>query len=265
MSNPFPLDLNYNDLSDDDRKQLNWAYEFEYIGKKAEVDTIFSAFEEYVDMISANWSVDNRFPGTDFADLMNQWDVYDTHLFPNEDFTQKVALEFGCGDGRNIIRFNNRFQRIDGVDISQGALNNAHQNLTDAGIAIPKLRKMEDGRYIPAKSESYDVVFSTVVLQSIPNYIIRHFIHQELYRILKPGGYLCFQMGLDQCNNNTVNAWESKWYDPKIEGQWDCYGFESAILQHVKQFIGYNEVNHSITEGGPGDAHSKWIWIQCKK
>ena len=39
--------------------------------------------------------------------------------------SQLVALDFGCGPGRNIRKWSSRFARIDGADISKTNLSNA--------------------------------------------------------------------------------------------------------------------------------------------
>jgi len=58
------------------------------------------------------------------------WRDYETYLMkyvPAEPVW--VALDYGCGPGRNIRRWSSRFARIDGVDISQRNLDNANRFL----------------------------------------------------------------------------------------------------------------------------------------
>ena len=141
---------------------------------------------------AGKWSLDNRDPVVGSYDQHNAFSEYDTKLFKEFDTTDKVALEYGCGPGRNLVKFHNRFKRIDGVDISQVNLDKAKTNLDRHGI-ISNLY-LCDGKSIPVENETYDVVFSVICLQHIACYDIRFSIFKEAHRVLKTCGYFCFQM-----------------------------------------------------------------------
>src|SRR6185436_9465453 len=59
------------------------------------------------------------------------WMDYDRFILRHVDdsFKEKLALEFGCGPGRNIVRWHHLFKRIDGCDIAEKNLENARVNL----------------------------------------------------------------------------------------------------------------------------------------
>ena len=54
-------------------------------------------------------------------DKQNKWEDYDKYLmkYIDESFQEKIALDFACGPGRNIVKYNKWFKRIDGCDISE--------------------------------------------------------------------------------------------------------------------------------------------------
>jgi hypothetical protein len=60
---------------------------------------------------AANWSLENRDPVVGTYDLHNQWEDYDRLLFKGIDTQNLKALEYGCGPGRNLIKFSNIFTR----------------------------------------------------------------------------------------------------------------------------------------------------------
>ena len=89
-----------------------------------------------------------------------------------------MLLDYGTGPGRNIIKFNNRFKRIDGVDIGKTNIENAKINLKSAGIEDSNLYVC-DGKTTPVDDESYDVWFSVICLQHIGSYDIRYSILED--------------------------------------------------------------------------------------
>ena len=107
----------------------------------------------------------------------------------------KVALDFGCGCGRNIRNLLNAadFARVDGCDVSK---NNAEyaKKYVEKYFNLEKDQKKcntwETNGYDlqPSPSEEYDYVMSHIVFQHIPNYSIRYNILKDIYRVLKKGG-----------------------------------------------------------------------------
>ena len=105
-----------------------------------------------------------------------------------------LALDTGCGPGRMMLRLAPRFARIDGIDISQEVLDVAKRRC--AGLAATPRLFLTDGQNVPeAATNSYDVAYSVICLQHICVYSVRFQILEGLFRALKPGGLLTFQMG----------------------------------------------------------------------
>ncbi|WEK45850.1 MAG: class I SAM-dependent methyltransferase [Candidatus Andeanibacterium colombiense] len=97
-------------------------------------------------------------------------------------------LDFGAGRGllsehrlpyiRGITNFKNRVRRVTGIDIDPVVTTNP---TLDEGLIF-------DGIQIPADDEAFDLIYSDHVFEHIADPAL---ISAELYRVLKPGGWLC--------------------------------------------------------------------------
>jgi len=163
----------------------------------------------YYDKYAAIWSLQSKDPVVGSYDAHNDWEDYNTYLFKDFDTTDMIALDYGCGPGRNLVKFNNRFKRIDGVDISNINLEKSKTNLEHNGIDIPNLYHTSGDNLSMIEDSVYDVMFAVICFQHICVHEIRFNILKEAYRVLKPGGKLCFQMGYGG-KENIVTA---KYYD----------------------------------------------------
>jgi len=121
------------------------------------------------------------------------------------------GVDFGCGVGRLIAKFHPQFNHIDGVDISEQMLKYAHEYLQEQNVPKDKYTLHQCHLQMPfLKNNTYDIVYSNIVLHHICVWRIRNIYFQEFYRILKPGGHISIELfgGL----NFDVPA-ASKWYD----------------------------------------------------
>lgn len=100
------------------------------------------------------------------------------------------ALDFGCGVGRLSRALADHFSRVDGVDIAASmiaqaeASNPAHDRLSFHHNPESDLRLFADN--------SFDLVFSYIVLQHIPTPLAVSYI-REFVRVAAPGGTVVFQ------------------------------------------------------------------------
>jgi SAM-dependent methyltransferase len=103
-----------------------------------------------------------------------------------------AALDFGCGVGRLTRAMASYFNQCVGLDISEGMLSRATAinadvaNLSFVHNPSPDLSLFKDG--------SFDLVYSNIVLQHLPDRETASRYIQEFVRVLAPGGLLIFQL-----------------------------------------------------------------------
>lgn len=213
-----------------------------------------------------NWNINNLDPVVGSFNSHNVWKDYDIYLFRDiDDLSKKNVIDFGCGPGRNIVKFSDRCKNIDGVDISQYNLNNAliwmkHNNVNNENLYLCNgidLNIIGD--------EKYDIVMSTICFQHICVYDIRFNYLKEFYRILKPGGYITIQMGYGKDSPATVD-----YYDNNYDALCTNRGCDTSVINHTQIRddlikIGFKNFNYYIRPTGPGDCHPNWIFFNAQK
>lgn len=231
-------------------------------------ETYLQMQENYYNIQADRWTLAFRDPVVGSYDKHNAWGDYDEFLFKDFDTTDLVSLEYGCGPGRNLIRFNNRFKRVDGVDISKINLEKATINLTNAGISGNNLLYC-DGKSIPCDDEQYDVVFSVICFQHICCHSVRYKILEDCFRVLKAGGKLCFQMGYggkpDHPKVNVSSYYENVTAARSTNGTHDVSITNVADIESDLTKIGFEDFVFDLRPTGPGDNHANWIFIQATK
>lgn len=120
---------------------------------------------------------------------------YEQHLFydaegkPLVPFDTAKVIDFGCGPGRMVNRAKRLFPTVDGIDISEYAVDYARETYPDSKFYISSGIDVGD-----APENYYDIAYSTIAIQHIPCKTIRQNILRGLYNSLKPGGYLSIQV-----------------------------------------------------------------------
>ena len=102
-----------------------------------------------------------------------------------ENWTPKVAVDFGCGVGRLAIPLAKRCQRVIGIDVSEAMLRETRANAEKTGTANIEFIKGDDG--LTLLSKPFDYFQSFHVFQHIP--VTRGMrILQQLVTHLQPEG-----------------------------------------------------------------------------
>lgn len=185
----------------------------------------------------------------------------------NVDYSNKLGLDFGCGKGRNVTNLieHCNFERVDGVDISSGNINECKVKLPNSKFYNNNGVDLSD-----IKSETYDFIMSTIVLQHIPVYDIRLSILKEIYRVMKKGGIFNFQMGygkdLKNPNGNDRIAYYDNHYNASgTNGILDVRVTNEDDLVKDLNNIGFKVINLEINDSFSDIGHPNWIYISCKK
>lgn len=218
--------------------------------------------ETHYEKEAAKWSLNNKDPVVSWYNEHCQHMDYDTCLFRGFDTTGMIALDYGCGPGRSMIRYKDRFARIDGVDIAEGNLAAATINLKSENIKIPLLIKNNGITMENIPDNTYDVVFSVICLQHICAHDIRYSIMKESYRVLKSGGYFCAQMGFGSTH---LTRYFDNFYDATGTNGANDVGFtDENLLINDLTAIGFT--NYSSVRRPPcQDQHPEWLWFQGQK
>ena len=178
-----------------------------------------------------------------------------------------VAIDYGCGPGRNIRRWTDWFKRIDGVDISERNLANARIFIQDkvAPEKSPNLFLTEGMNCGNAPQCAYDFAFSTICIQHICVHSIRFSIFKSLFDCLKPGGRISIQMGFGVPSPNTVSYYEN--YVQATSTNRGCDVAISSPDEPKKDLekIGFVEFEYWLRPVGPGDLHPQWIFFTALK
>jgi len=213
---------------------------------------------------ASQWSLENKDPVVGWYDYHESSPLYDEELFRGIDTSKMIALDYGCGPGRCIIRFNDRFKIIDGVDISKRNLENAKLNLADAGIKYEGELMLTPGDSLSFIGDGvYDMVYSVICLQHIAVHEIRYNIMKEIFRVLKPGGWFCFQMGYGN-RPDSADYYENRYDAGGTNGTCDVRVTDISYLQDDLNKIGFEHHNIKMTEPIQ-DLHDMWMWVQARK
>jgi ubiquinone/menaquinone biosynthesis C-methylase UbiE len=186
-------------------------------------------------------------------------------------FEDKVALDFGCGCGRNLINLLriNKWKKLIGVDISSNNLlytkNNIDKqfplNITNVELYCNNGIDLKE-----IKDNSVDFAMSTIVLEHICIWEIRYNILKEIYRVLNEDGLFSFQMGYDpneeKLNKDRMKDYHDNFYEATGTNS-NCDNYISdpnQIVNDLKE-IGFKNISYEIRPPF-SSGHQYWIFIK---
>lgn len=215
--------------------------------------------------IAKTWSLRSKDPVVGWYNEHQSFPEYDTLLFRGIPLTgNEVVLEYGCGPARNIIRWNKKFKRIDGVDIAPECIEKAKIHLAAEGIPFPNLWS-NDGKTLPMiEGAEYDIVFCVIALQHITSRAVRQNLYEEFKRVLKPGGYFVWQCGFGPGHPRSVDYFAESF---STEEEFVDKDFRLENVEHIKKDLedaGFIWREHVLSRTCK-DEHPAWLWGQVQK
>ena len=227
------------------------------------------------------------FTGKDQDKIVGNYRVHDAwepynKMIEGFDTHDMICLDFGCGPGRNILKYGDDFKRIDGVDISKVALNKANEWLDKNGYKKDhKLILCNGVDLTNISDESYDLVHSTITLQHICVHDIRYNYFQEFHRVIRSGGWITIQMGYNdipvsdwkKTNHrmrkgvNLYEYYENAYSATGTNGRGDVYVDNQNQIKSDLEKIGFTDFSYFITASPHPDInlHPKQIYFRAKK
>jgi ubiquinone/menaquinone biosynthesis C-methylase UbiE len=192
------------------------------------------------------------------------WDILLKDLKDSDFWTGKVALDFGSGMGRNVTNMLNLcdWSRVDGVDISEGNIAMCKEVYTtqpsewycNNGVDLEDL-----------KSDEYDFIMSTVVLQHIPVHEIRTKLLKEMHRVLKKDGILSIQMAFGPEDGAKALYFDNKYDAVGTNSMFDVRVTSEEDVKKDFESMGFTNVTCEVTDSFSDGQHPQWIFIRAEK
>lgn len=169
------------------------------------------------------------------------------------------VLDFGCGPGRLTFAFGEHFAHAVGVDISASMIALADQR-RGMVTSCDFVQNDRDDLSVFA-DESFDLVYSRIVLQHIPTNLAREYV-KEFVRVLRPGGLALFQIPdrllgpVDRVRRGLIHLVRSRRDDAeKVR----MFGIARADVESDVATAG-GRVLHVASDGSVGDGSASWLY-----
>jgi ubiquinone/menaquinone biosynthesis C-methylase UbiE len=218
---------------------------------------------------ASKWSLEDRDRVVGSFEAHNNHADYENFLLNGFEKRPMIGLDFGCGPGRNLVRFGPQFKRLDGVDIAANNLVNAKVWLQYNKLWREEIRLIHCNGTDLAGIESghYDLIISTITLQHICSYTIRFHYFEEFYRVLKDDGWISLQMGFGPKVDVRQKAdYYDDYFDAEgTNGHADTMVTSPDQLSNDLEKIGFRNFHYDIRPTGPGDKHPNWIFFRAQK
>jgi len=213
------------------------------------------------------WNPNYRDPIVGSFDRHNDWKDYENLFVDIPNLRQRKCLDFGCGPGRNLIKYYSFFSSIDGVDMLPETLEAAKRWINHNNLPLQNFKLYLCSGYDLAciEDSSYDVVMSTICMQHICVYNIRLNYLKEFFRVLKPNGFVTIQMGYGANAPDAVDYYHDFWEAKTTNRGADTMITNPEQPQQDLEKIGFVDFKYHIGPTGPGDSHPNWIYFNARK
>ncbi|MFK7844532.1 MAG: class I SAM-dependent methyltransferase, partial [Rhodothermales bacterium] len=122
-------------------------------------------------------------------------------------------LDAGCGRGRNIRYLLQNGFDVTGIDADQDAITYVQSIAKRLAPDKPANRfAVGEIAYLPFEPAAFDVVISSAVLHFAKNEAHFHKMVDEMWRVLKPGGFLFARLASTIGIEKEVEPLEGRWF-----------------------------------------------------
>ena len=192
-------------------------------------------------------------------------------LFSSYLFSGDKVLDLGCGNGRNVLYFNEKLTDYYGVDNSSELIGLAKKKYPQKNF------RTDNALNLSFAGNFFDKVYSIAVLHQIPSNKLRLKFLEEAKRVLKPKGLLVLTVWKLHKLDHLILAFKSffmklinkskldygdvliPWGD-KIERYY--HFFSEKGLKELVQKAGFNLIESGIIKSDDGDRQNIYIIAQ---
>jgi len=135
-------------------------------------------------------------------------------------------LDLGCGDGRHLVNFGKLGYEMYGLDYAPTAISLAGEWLAKEGLSAKLV--CTDMSTIPWSEGFFDAVICVAVINHHLLEGIRRTI-SEIYRVLRPGGWLFLTVGTSRPANPTADG---NWVEVELNTYVRLEGHEKGVPHH---------------------------------
>jgi len=169
------------------------------------------------------------------------------------------ALDFGCGVGRLTQALAERFDEMDGVDISEAMIAQARQ-YNRHGDRVRY--HVSASAALPFADATFDFVFTKIVLQHVAVDLQRAYV-REFFRVAKDGGLVVFQT---VARSLTL---EGTRFESPVETPDGTYTIDMNLFPRddVEQTIAAagGDLVHTFTDGSGGEMYESRFYAAMRR
>jgi len=216
------------------------------------------------DRDASRWSLKEKYWVIGGYETHNAWSDYNLLFTGIDSLSEKKVLDFGCGPGRNLVKYAGVFKRIDGVDISEINLEKARILIQDNLLDVSRftLYPCNGVDISQVSTASYDILMSTIAFQHICVHEIRFNYLKDFFRVIVPGGTLAMQMGFGKSSYG-VDYYANNYSALTTNGGCDTRIDSVEQIKSDLEKVGFINFRYVIRPVGPGDSHPNWIFFQA--
>lgn len=159
-----------------------------------------------------------------------------------------TALEIGCGIGRLLAPLSKYGWDMHGIDISENMLRFGEEYLKSRNALRVRTSLVSDTTF-PCADSTFNLVYSLMVFQHIPERAVITGYLKEAHRVLKPGGMIRVQTHRGS---------------PPPVGEF--HGYAGHMYSSAESFAAeFVAAGFKVLSTQTGLGHPEWLWVTATK